>query len=64
MFGDDDPERAFQEWLGGLNVLTASADAARDWRERRCAFAYRLGENRAGQTSTHPTIVGSAVYGI
>jgi hypothetical protein len=60
----DDRELAFEQWLGGLNALTASAAAARQWRERRYAFAHRLGEKLVGQTSTHPPIAGSAIYGI
>ncbi|AEV74324.1 hypothetical protein MycrhN_3808 [Mycolicibacterium rhodesiae NBB3] len=60
----DDRQPAFEQWLRGLNALTASADAARQWRERRYEFAYRLGEKLVGQTATHPAVVGSAVYGI
>jgi len=61
---DDNPEVAFEQWLGGLTALTGSADAARQWRGRRYAFAYRLGEKLVGESSTHPPITGSAVYGI
>lgn len=60
----DDPDFAFTQWLGSLTALTGSADAARQWRERRYAFAYRLGEELAGQSSTNPAVTGSAVYGI
>ena len=61
---DDDPELAFEQWLGGLTALTGSAAAARQWRERRYAFAHRPGEKLVGESSTHPPITGSAVYGI
>lgn len=60
----DDREPAFNGWLGSLNALTNSAEAARDWRKRRYAVAHRLGEELAGQTLTHPAVAGPAVYGI
>jgi hypothetical protein len=60
----DDREPAFKQWLASLSSLTDSAEAANHWRNRRYSFAYRLGEELAGPTSTHPAVIGPAVYGI
>lgn len=47
-----------------MHLLTDSAVAARLWRERRYAFAYRLGEELAGATAELSPVTGPAVYGI
>jgi hypothetical protein len=59
-----DTEGAFAAWLGSLNRLTGTPEAARVWRERRYRFAHRLGEALVGTTSGQAAIVGPAVYGV
>ncbi|SHV60415.1 Uncharacterised protein [Mycobacteroides abscessus subsp. abscessus] len=61
---DDDSESAFAQWIDSLTSLTRSDVAARQWRERRYAFAYGLGEALAGPTASTPAVTGAAIYGI
>ncbi|MGW5314680.1 hypothetical protein [Nocardia thailandica] len=49
-----DADLAFRQWRAGLHALTDSSAAARLWRERRTAFAHRLGEHLLAPTQpTH-----------
>ncbi|MGW5572435.1 hypothetical protein ACWEVD_14620 [Nocardia thailandica] len=53
---EDDADLAFRQWRAGLQALTDSSAAARLWRERRYAFAHRLGEHLVAPTPTHPPV--------
>jgi hypothetical protein len=59
-----DQEQAFVRWLSSLTMLTGTQHAAKDWRERRYRFAYRLGEALAGATEIGAAISGPVIYGI
>jgi len=60
----DATERAFEQWLATLDRLTASPDAAREWRERRYRFAHLLGNALVGPTESAPPVFSPALYGV
>jgi hypothetical protein len=54
----------FLRWRASLRDMTASTEGAREWRERRYRFAYRLGQELAGAPAGRQALRGRAVYGV
>jgi len=57
-------ETAVEAWLRSLHVLTDTAEAAREWRERRYRFARKLGDALVAETEDQAAIAGPVLYGV